>query len=199
MIRAQEISVARGDRILVRDISFEVAPGQLHVITGPNGSGKSTLLAALAGDIPLRDGEISLDGDPLSSLSDLQQAQRRAVLSQRPLLFPYTTRQFLALVEQQRERLGNPGMAHDIDVSDLMDRSMTTLSGGERARVMLEATLSQGTQTLMLDEPTAAFDRDYRGRFMDWLRIWLEANKAIVLVTHDEKIEAVASSVTELA
>lgn len=199
MISVKNLALIRGGRTIVQGIAFDVAPGGLHVITGPNGSGKSTLLAALAGDLKPAVGQIYLGSRPLAELSDREQAQHRAVLSQHPMLFPYAVKDLLQLVQAQRERLGLAEPSAVIDVNELANRKVTSLSGGERARVMLAATLRQGAKVLLLDEPTAAFDRHYRDRFISWLQDWRERDYTVVVVTHDEHIERLADSQTLLA
>lgn len=199
MINVVDLTVARGQRTIVKNISFTVSAGEIHVISGPNGSGKSTLLSTLAGDLSPTTGSVHLGGDNLRDLSDQQQAQRRAVLSQRPVLFPYTAAQYLALVDRQRIALELPSPEVAIDVSDLLNQKLTTMSGGQIARVMLAGTLAQGARTLLLDEPTAAFDRGYRDHFIQWLGSWRDLGYATVLVTHDERLEDLADSVTTLA
>lgn len=198
MISAENLTVARSGRTIVKGITFSVAPGGLHVVIGSNGSGKSTLLAALAGDLKPVGGQIYLGSRSLKALSDHEQAQQRAVLSQHATLFPYSVSDFLQLVHAQRERLGLATPSTGIDVSELANRKLTSLSGGERARVMLAATLAQGAKVLLLDEPTAAFDRHYRDRFINWLQDWRELDYTIVLVTHDEKIERIADTRSDL-
>lgn len=198
MITATNVEIARGNRILFDGISLECSAGHVHAIVGANGSGKSSLLSALSGDLPTRAGQIHLMGRDLADLSDIEQARSRAVLSQHFPLFPFTVYQLLSLAEKQQTSLGNLKPEVEIDLSDLLNRKFTTLSGGERAKVMMALTLAQGAKVLLLDEPTASLDRSNRDRFVDWLDQWSTLGYAVVVVTHDEKIEALASSVTSL-
>lgn len=195
-ISATNLSVSRGSRMIVNNLSFICSAGEVHAIVGANGSGKSTLLSALAGDIKPASGEVFVEKKNLRLMSDIEQAKSRAVLPQHFPLFPYTVGQLIELAQKQRERLANPLPRASIDVTSLADRRFTTLSGGERARVMMAMTLAQGSLILLLDEPTAAFDRNHRDRFVEWLHEWKTLGYAIVLVTHEEKLEALATSVT---
>lgn len=198
MISVKNLSLRRGDRTIVQNISFNVDAGDLHVVSGPNGSGKSTILAAVAGDLEPERGEIFLHGEPLTLLNDRQQAQRRAVLTQNYVLFPYTGQDLLTLVAKQRAKLGLVAPSMTLDIADLAKKKLTAMSGGEQAQVMLAATLEQGSRTLLLDEPTAAFDREHRHRFAESVQQWRSAGYGILLVTHDERLEAEATSVTRL-
>jgi iron complex transport system ATP-binding protein len=191
------LTVTRGERTFVTDLSFTLSPGAIHAIIGGNGTGKSTLLAALAGDYPAA-GEIRIDGDLLNTLNDKEQAKRRAVLLQTQQPLPFSARDLVALAAPSASRNQVADLLRRFDLDALADRSMLTLSGGERGRAMLAKTYAQGTDLLLLDEPTAAFDRAYRHQFVEWLQEWRLEGKAIVVITHDSEIEAIADSTTSL-
>jgi iron complex transport system ATP-binding protein len=196
-LRVSNLTVARGERIFVSDLSFTVTPGTIHAIIGGNGTGKSTLLAALAGDYPAS-GEIHVDGQDLSEISDKDQAAKRAVLLQVQQPLPFSARDLIELSAPSSSQSRVSELLQRFDLETLADRSMLTLSGGERGRAMLAKTYAQGTKLLLLDEPTAAFDRAYRHQFVTWIQQWRSEGKAIVIITHDSEIEAIADSVTSL-
>lgn len=192
------ISVRRGERTLIEGLDLRLERGSIHAVVGGNGSGKSSLVAALAGDLAVASGEIRIAGMRLNDLSDREQAKRRAVLMQNQPPLPFSARDVVELAGPTLTRVEVDALLNQFDLADLSDRPLMTLSGGERGRAMLAMAIAQGTPTLLLDEPTAAFDRRYRSLFTDWLRIWREEGKAILIVTHDAEIESIADAVTSL-
>ncbi len=183
-----------GHRWILRAVDLDARRGEVLALVGPNGAGKSTLLAALAGDRPLDEGAVSLDGTPLSSWTWRELAMRRAVLPQEVALsFPFSTR---AVVEMGRapwfgtDRAGeDPAAVADavarVEVTGFLDRPVTTLSGGERARVALARVLAQRAGTLLLDEPTAALDLRHQELVLRVAREDAARGAAVVVVLHD--------------
>lgn len=197
-ISVSNLRLSRADRVLVNDLTFNVPDGSIVAIVGGNGSGKSTLVAALAGDLIPEKGQVRLDGDLLSDLSDAEQARRRSVLTQQPPLLPYTPWDLIDLAAPGLGDRGVEEMLERFALVNLARRQLLTLSGGERGRALLAATVSRARTTLLLDEPTAAFDREFRGRFVGWLEQWRTAGHAIVVVAHDAEVEALADQVIAL-
>lgn len=190
-------------------VSVAVAPGEIHALVGPNGSGKSTLLAVLAGDLMPASGTVSIDGESWSRISAREAARRRALLAQEtPLAFPFTVREVVSW-----GRLPWRGTAQDVedeavvadvvtqhDLAALLDRPVTALSGGERARVHLARVLAQRAPVLLLDEADAALDLAGQAHLDAAVRRRRDAGDAIVIVGHDlGRLAALADSVTLLA
>lgn len=197
-ISVRDLGLSRGDRVLIDALNFDVAAGSIHAIIGGNGSGKSTLIAALAGDlIPLR-GEVRLDGDSIQTLSVAEQANRRSVLMQQGPALPFTPRDVIALAAPTLTPIDIDAVLAEFTLTEFADRPLLTLSGGERGRAMLAMTMARHTPIMLLDEPTAAFDRHYRKQFAKWLAQWREQGMAIVVVTHDLEIEQIADAITSL-
>ena len=202
---------ARG--VTVRDrldsVSVSVAAGEVHALVGPNGSGKSTLLAVLAGDLAPDAGEVLLDGQPWSRLGAREAARRRALLAQEtPLAFPFTAREVVgwgrlpwrgtAAQADDAAVLADVIDAHDL--ADLLERPVTSLSGGERARVHLARVLAQRAPVLLLDEADAALDLAGQAHLDAAIRRRREAGDAIVIVGHDlGRLAALADSATLLS
>ncbi len=193
-LRGTGIRLQRGEREILHGIDFEVRVGEVVALVGPNGAGKSTLLAALTGDHPLSGGHVEVDGRDLDEWTPLALARRRAVLPQQHTVgFPFTARQVVqmgraawARTDRQsadREVVGNAFAT--CDVAHLADRPFPALSGGERARVALARVLAQETQTLLLDEPTAALDIGHQETIMRVVRSRADHGHAVVVVLHD--------------
>lgn len=178
------------------DIDLSVKPG-VTVLLGPNGAGKTTLLRLLAGLSKPLAGRIEL-GDRLlfdtQKKIDLPPEQRRiGMVFQDLALFPHlNVRQNtafglslrrLAKVEIKRQV---ESMLEKLGISQLAERNVTTLSGGERQKVALARTLITDPELLLLDEPTAALDPSARGAIRRWLhKVLGELQIPTLLVTHD--------------
>ncbi|WUI93392.1 heme ABC transporter ATP-binding protein [Nocardia puris] len=194
-LRARSVSVVRsGARKVLDGIDFHVAAGEVVALVGPNGAGKSTLLAALAGEVPLSEGVVELDGRDLAHWSTLDMARRRAVLPQSHTVgFPFTAREVVAMGRAPWARTERGDRDDELvgkamalaDVTHLAARSFPTLSGGERARVALARVLAQDTATLLLDEPTAALDLGHQESVLRLAAERATAGAAVVVVLHD--------------
>lgn len=193
-MRATDISVERGGRTVLDHVSLTVRSGQVLALVGPNGAGKSTLLAALSGDQPVTSGVVELDGKPLSDWSSGEMSRRRAVLPQQHTVgFSFTARQVVRMGRAPWQRTARAAddekMIDDCldvcDVRHLADRPFSVLSGGERARVALARVLAQSTETVLLDEPTAALDLGHQEAVMRIARNRASDGAAVVVVLHD--------------
>ena len=203
----QGIGVRVRARLETTDIS--VGAGQIHALVGPNGSGKSTLLAVLAGDLTPDAGTVSIDGHAVTQRDARSWARRRAVLGQEtPLAFPFTVGDVIAWGRLPWR--GTPLQSDDDGViasvvseqglAGLLDRPVTSLSGGERARVHLARVLAQRAPVLLLDEADSALDLAGQANLDDAVRRRRDAGDAIVIVGHDlGRLAAVADTATLLA
>lgn len=206
MIRGVGLSLARGPRWLLRDVSIEVAPGEIVCVLGPNGAGKSTLVRLLAGDEPPTTGEVTVGGRPASSLSRRELARRRAVLEQDLHVgFPFSALELVVL--GRAPHVEGAETLHDLDIarralakvnaSGLADRDVTSLSGGELQRVQLARVLAQAwpepgdaPRTLILDEPTSALDLAHQHQTLHIVRRWVERGVGALCVLHDPNLAA---------
>ncbi|TQC45362.1 heme ABC transporter ATP-binding protein [Rhodococcus sp. WS4] len=198
-LRANGIAVTRGGRTVLDDVSVDVRTGEVLVLVGPNGAGKSTLLAALSGDQDVQSGSVHLDDRDLGDWTALEMAQRRAVLPQQNTVgFSFTARQVITMGRSpwaRTPRADDDGAAiadalRICDVEPFADRPFTALSGGERARVALARVLAQRTETILLDEPTAALDLGHQETVMRLARSRAAQGTAVVVVLHDLALAA---------
>jgi cobalamin transport system ATP-binding protein len=168
VIELTEVSVRRGGRSVVEDVSLHVERGAWVTLIGPNGAGKSSLLGAVAGLVPAA-GRIEVDGRRLRELGRRRLARLLAVVPQAPLLPPDMTVAEFALLGRTPYlgyfgRLGGTDRAAAgeaigrLRLDRLAGRRLGTLSGGERQRAVLARALAQAAPVLLLDEPTAALD-----------------------------------------
>lgn len=201
ILRAEGVTVRRGGRALLDGVGLTVRAGELLALVGPNGAGKSTLLAALSGDVtgaPGRGeadaGTVRVHGRPLTDWTPPELALRRAVLPQEASVsFPFPVADIVSMgrapwaglaAAAEDEALTAAAM-ESTGVSDLAERRFPTLSGGERARVMLARVLAQDTQLLLLDEPTAALDIRHQELVLDLASQLAERGGAVIVVLHD--------------
>lgn len=195
VLEAQDLGFAYGDTFLFRRLSLTLGPGGTLAVLGPSGSGKTTLLHLLAGLLPLQEGEVFWEGEPLRAFSQGGLARRRlrflGLVFQHHFLFPELTalENVLApgyLVGQVDRgfgrwllaRLGLEARAHFLP---------QRLSGGERQRVALARALYLRPRLLLADEPTASLDRAQAREVLRLLgQVAQEVGTALLLSTHDE-------------
>ena len=186
MISIKAISVTRGANSVIKDFSAEFKAGTITAIIGPNGCGKSTLLAAIAVDLPLASGTISLNEKDLASYQIAELAKLRSVVLQQPAFnLAFTVQEVLAMARSAGSTLASENAAiAKLAISDLADRKVTQLSGGERQRVAIALAIAVDAPVLLLDEPLAAQDVESTDRIIELLKAAAKAGKTIVLVAH---------------
>lgn len=194
LISAQDVSVRVGDKILLRNVSFDAQPGEVLGLIGPNGAGKSTLLAALSGDIPLDAGRVQIGGlDPTTSSARDMSRVRSVMLQEVSVSFAFLVRDVVEMGRRPWARTDRSAQDDKVvdealratEVSHLAERDIMTLSGGERSRVAMSRVLAQQTPVVFLDEPTAALDIRHQELTLGLVRGMAEAGAAVVVVLHD--------------
>jgi len=201
------LSTGYGDLDVLTDISLSIDRGVFFIIAGPNGTGKTTLLKCLAGLARPRQGEVMIDGTPLSQLNRRQLARRVAFLPQSvETAFSLTVREVvlmgraphLGMLGFHKEKdldLAEEAMAFT-DVRHLADRSIDALSGGEKQRVFISRAVCQQPEFILLDEPTSALDLAHQVRVMDLMeRLKHEREMGVVMVSHDLNLAAMYADV----
>lgn len=201
LLEAEKLSVVRQGRALLDSVSVSAAAGELVGVVGPNGAGKSTLLAALAGINKIEGGSITLDGTRLTSLSPAQRGRLLAWVEQTgPVEWPLSVARLVLL--GRRPHLGawqsvstaDQQLVDDVlletDCHHLRDRDVTTLSGGERTRVLLARALATKPRILLADEPAAALDLGHQLQTMELLRRFADEDRCCLVVLHDLALAA---------
>jgi iron complex transport system ATP-binding protein len=202
MLDIKNISIKYGPCEVLQNISFGLVPGKIIVILGANGAGKTTLIKALNGTMPLSQGVITLDDQPLSAISRREIARSIAVVAQEnETFFPISVLEF---VLSGRFIHGNAfGWETEIDINfakkaladcDLNGfetRLMNHLSGGERQRVVLARALATGAKILLLDEPTANLDLAHQAMMFRLVRERCsQSTYSAIVITHDLNLAA---------
>lgn len=197
MIRVENVHLGYDGRLVLRDLSIEITPGEIFGLVGPNGSGKTTLLRAISGRLPPQDGAIYLDLRRLSELSPTELARELAALEQEiSCAFEFTVREIVELGRLPHRARWQRLSARDHAIVtralalthtlEFANREIHSLSSGERQRVWLALALAQEPKVLLLDEPTAHLDLRYQFEILGLIRQLAATERlTVVLSLHD--------------
>jgi putative ABC transport system ATP-binding protein len=197
------------DEVLaLRGVSLEVVPHELVAIVGPSGSGKSTLLSCLAGLDDPDAGEVRVAGERMSRRSEAQ----RAALRSRKIGVLFQSRNLVAHLDVSANHLLAQRVAgarsHAARRDEVLERvglahragaRPAQLSGGETVRAGLAVALVNEPSVLLADEPTAEVDDATESALLRLLRDETRDGRAVVVVTHSERVAGVATRVVTLA
>jgi len=188
LIEINNLSIVRGGRKVIDGFNATIKPGAITAIIGPNGSGKSSLLAAIAGDIAYNSGSITFDGEDVTSLSLLEQAEIRSVVMQeRSYWLSYSVRDVIAMGQNAEALTRIDEILVSLDMVDFAEQSVTTLSGGEAQRVEIARALVRDCEIYLLDEPLAAQDAASKVRIITLLKKLRDEGKTILVIAHIDK------------
>lgn len=199
VLQARDIEVRYGSRSVLAGADLELFAGEFLALVGPNGAGKSTLLGVLTGDTKPARGDVLLGGRPLSQIGAAERSRERSVLTQsNEISFAFRVEDIVRMGRApwrhrpERER-DDELVALAMDAGEVVhyaERTVTGLSGGERARVAFARTRAQDCAIAMLDEPTASLDIRHQHRVLDETRAHVDAGGAAVVVLHDLALAA---------
>ena len=176
-LQAAGVTAGYGEAEVLHEVDLVVRPGEFVGLVGPNGCGKSTLLRALSRTLPCKSGSVTLDGASIGKMSAHDLACAIAfVPQQEPAIFDFTVRDVVLMgryPHRTRSR-GDTDQDYAIvrealaaaDITDLDQRPITRLSGGEHRRVLLARALAQDTPLMLLDEPTAHLDVTHQSELL---------------------------------
>ncbi|MFD7652762.1 ABC transporter ATP-binding protein [Actinosynnema sp. NPDC059797] len=201
-LRARALSVGYGERLVVSGLDLDVPSGSVTAVIGPNGCGKSTLLRALGRLLPARSGEVLLDGERIDRKPTREVAKVLAVLPQSPRAPEgLTVAELVARGRHPHQAWYRQWSAEDeaavasalemTGMGGLADRAVDELSGGQRQRAWISMALAQGTDLLLLDEPTTYLDLAHQIDVLDLVqRLNSEFGRTVVMVLHDLNLAA---------
>jgi len=196
LLQARQASLGVSDRLLCESLALNVKAGECWGILGPNGSGKTTLLHTLAGLHPLRQGQIHLQGRPLTTLP------RHTIARQLGLLLQDSHDPFPATVQEtvlsgrhphlsrwqgegEEDRYLAAAALRQMELDGLERRQVQTLSGGERRRLAFATLLTQATPLLLLDEPLNHLDLRHQQLLLQTVRRLCAEGRVVMMVLHD--------------
>jgi len=197
---------------VLRGASLEVESGSVHCLMGPNGCGKSTLLDCVLGFNRLRQGEVTVQGRDVRTLTPRDLARLVAYVPQKhDRSFPYLVEQVVLMGRTPHQRMLGAPDAEDrviaresletVGIAALADRPYTHLSGGEAQLVLLARALTQRTPLILMDEPAAHLDLGNSLRFLETVSALVrERGCTVLMATHHPEqpffLESTGCSVT---
>jgi iron complex transport system ATP-binding protein len=201
-LAAERVSLAYDDSVVVRDLDLQFTEGSFTAIVGPNGCGKSTLLRALGRLMRPASGQVLLDGRAIARTPTREVARVLGLLPQAPIAPEGLTvgdlvargrhphQSWLRQWSRDDEAVVGEALAWT-DMAGLADRPVDELSGGQRQRAWISMALAQGTDLLLLDEPTTYLDLSHQIDVLELVgRLHAERGRTVVVVLHDLNLAA---------
>ena len=196
LLAASHLVLRRGGRTVVDGVSASIRPGCVTAILGPNGAGKTSLLLALAGLLKPQSGQVALDAMPISGLSMRERGRRIGYLAQAPDVHWDLTVEALVTLGRHPHRGSFAGLSaadkaaiaralEAADVAKFAGRPVKTLSGGERARVLMARLVAGEPEVVLADEPLANLDLAHQADSLALFRALADGGAAVALVLHD--------------
>lgn len=196
--------------VIVQDINFTAALGQLVLFSGRSGCGKTTILRAITGLLKPTSGSVCWWEKSLTEMNEKQVRDMRlkqfGIIDQSATMVETMTvleNVMLPLLGQKKaarkialERAKT--LIADFGIADRVNAFSDTLSGGERQRVVLARALLTEPQILVVDEPTASLDTAWGEKIIDYLSDYARQNHLVLLASHDMRFQEVSEQIFKL-
>lgn len=188
-----------GDEPVMEALDLDIEPGTITAILGPNGAGKTTLLHLSLGWLHPMNGWVELYGEPLKDFSRRELGRWMGLVPQAESTpFEYSLLEYVLLGRTPYlSPLAMPGvkdvqisteMLEEVGLGGLHNRTMTSISGGERQLVLIARALAQQPKILLLDEPTSHLDLSNKGKLVQLLRQLQRRGVTIIFTTHEPDV-----------
>lgn len=196
-LETRQLTLSYGEKNIIESLDLQIPRGKVTVFIGSNGSGKSTLLRSLARLLKPKGGAVLLEGKTIAKHSTKEVAKRLAILPQGPTApegltvlqlvkqgrYPYQS--WLQQWSEEDEKMVKQAL-EATQLTHLAHRTVDSLSGGQRQRAWIAMTLAQGTETILLDEPTTYLDMSHQIEILDLLdELNQKEKRTILMVLHD--------------
>lgn len=196
LLSAQQLSFSVSNREILQSINLQINTGEIVGLIGPNGAGKSTLLKCLANLENPSEGHCYLNGVDVTQVAPKVLAAKMGFLAQgAEAHWPLRVSRLIALgrlpyqgMMRKLSKDDEVAIAHAVslaEVEGLLERIVTTLSGGEMARVMLARLLATDPDLILADEPIASLDPYHQLHILEILKSHAQRGGAVVVVLHD--------------
>ena len=188
MIQIKGLTLNYGIHTVLQNFSASIPAGTISAIVGGNGAGKSTLVTAMAGAHSPSAGSISINGQDIAALSATDLASLRSVAQQsHSYWMSYTVAQILRLGHEEIAQSRCDEVARDFGISEILQQSVTSLSGGQLQRVEIARAFMRDVPIVLLDEPFASQDLASQEKLIEIFMKERKQGRTILLVAHREK------------
>ncbi|MFA0822968.1 MAG: ABC transporter ATP-binding protein [Methanomethylovorans sp.] len=195
MLEVDSLAYSYGNGPVFENVSFSLKKGDVMCILGPNGAGKSTLIKCIAGIFKPAAGSVRIMGEDTASLGAMEIARSIGyVPQQNEVIFPFTVLDFVVMGRTPHIPLFSSPNNKDMDIArealsmvgveDLADRTVSSLSGGQRQIVLIARALAQQPALLLLDEPTAHLDFGNQILVLETVQKLAAKGMSILMNTH---------------
>lgn len=195
MLDVENVSLAYGDDILFSELSIHVAKGEIVCISGESGRGKTSLLNAVMGFIPLREGQITVDGLVLNA-GNVDIIRRKIAWIPQELALPSEwvkemVQMPFELKANKRTLFSKQNLFSDFSKlgldEELYEKRVSEISGGQRQRIMIAVAAMLNKPLIIVDEPTSALDAQSTEKVLSYFRSLTKEGTAVLSVSHDSE------------
>ena len=194
MIELSDVTVGYGKKDLAQKVSLTAKSGEITVLLGKNGSGKSTVVKAVCGNLPYG-GSITLDGAEVCKMKPNERSRRVSLMPQIQRSPNITVREMVSYGRQpytgfsgiltENDKSIVQSVIQKTGLTSLSEKSVNTLSGGERQKTYFAMLLAQDTPNIVLDEPGTFLDAQYMNFLCSFLLSLKKEGKTVLAVLHD--------------
>ncbi len=192
MIEIKNLNFSYNDKQILKNINFSLEKPEFLCLLGPNGSGKTTLLKNICGLLKVQDGKISFDNKDLLKLNRKDLSKNVAIVNQnQENPYEYFVKELVEMgtyvlnLKYSEKKNFLEEIYKLTEIEEFLDRSINTLSGGEKQRVYLARALGQNTPLLLLDEPISNLDLKHQVIIMELCKTLVAKGITVICVLHD--------------